>query len=145
MQKKMKEFKRSGRQDVTLKYCKAKYFFYYEFQPDSFATYHIGIAVDKKGKIISPFTFPSKNDYIPVDSNIDYCQFLSIARNNQPNIDPIKEIKLEFDPKEKRFYWLIIQEIVNIKEGRNEFNQVAIDAADKSRVISFKGGAFIQF
>ena len=135
----------SGRVDVEKANCKAKYYFYYEFMPDSVSAWQFGIAVDKKGKIISPFTIPKKSDYIPIDTIIDYCELIGIARAKQPNIDPIKEIKLEFDSKEKRFYWLISQEIVNIKEGRNEFNQVAIDAADKSKVITFKGSAFIQF
>jgi len=135
----------SGRVDVEKAKCKAKYYFYYEFMPDSISAWHFGIAVDRNGKIISPFTFPKKSDYVPVDTRIDYCELIQIARKKQPAIDPIKEIKLEFDPKIKRYYWLITQEIRNIKEGRNEFNQVAIDAADKTKVISFKGGALIQF
>ena len=32
---KLKAFIDSGRQDVTLKFCKAKYLFYYDFMPDT--------------------------------------------------------------------------------------------------------------
>jgi hypothetical protein len=135
----------AGRVDVEKRNCKAKYYFYYEFLPDTISTWHFGIAVDKQGKIISAFTFPKASEYIPVDTNINYCELINIARKKEPNIDPIKEIKLEYDPKVKRFYWLISQEIQSVKEGRNEFNQIAIDAADKSKVNAFKGSAFIQF
>lgn len=135
----------AGRVDVEKRKCKAKYYFYYGFLPDTIATWHFGIAVDRQGKIISPFTFPKAVKYVPVDTNIDYCELINIARRKEPKIDPIKEIKLEYDPQAKRFYWLISQEIQSVKEGRNEFNQVAIDAADKSKVTAFKGSAFIQF
>jgi hypothetical protein len=135
----------SGRVDVIDNNCKAKYYFYYNFIPDTITAWCFGIAVNENGKIISPFTFPSKKYYKPIDTTINYCELLAIAKKTQPNIEPIDEMKLEYDPKVKRFYWLITQQIINPKEGRNDFYQVAIDAADKSRVVSFKGGAFIQF
>ncbi len=142
---KLKEFRDSGRQDVTLKYCKAKYFFYYEFRPDTLATYLIGIAVDTKGIIMNKFNFPSKNDFKPVDINISKCKLVEIARKSQPQIDPIKEISFEYDEIEKRFYWLVSQEIQNIKEGKNNFNQVKIDASDLTKTRVITGTAFIQF
>jgi hypothetical protein len=135
----LKAFKDSGRQDVTLEYCKAKYFFYYEFKIDTLSTYHIGIASDKKGDIISKFNFPSKANYTPVDEKFDYCKLIDIGRKAQPNIDPIKDIKLEFDNEKNRFYWLLTQEIVNSKEGINYFNQVQIDASNLSITKNIKG------
>jgi hypothetical protein len=142
---KLKEFRDSGRQDVTLKYCKAKYFFYYEFKPDTLATYLIGIAVDKNGTIMNKFSFPSKEEYKTVDINISNCKLVEIARKTQPQIDPIKEISFEYDEVEKRFYWLVSQEIQNIKEGRNSFNQVIIDASNLTRTKAITGSALIQF
>jgi len=135
----------SGRQDVTLKYCKAKYFFYYEFKPDNIATFHIGIALDNNGKIISKFNFPSRDKYKTVDTTFSYCKLIDKARQVQKNIDPIKEIKLEFDAKTKRFYWLISQDIVNSKEGINYFNQVYIDAADLSKARTSKASVRIIY
>lgn len=142
---KLKAFRDSGRQDVTLKYCKAKYFFYYEFKPDTLATYLIGIAVDSKGAIMNKFTFPSKNDYKTVNTNISNCKLVELARKSQPQIDPIKEISFEYDKVEKKFYWLVSQEIQNMKEGRNSFNQVIIDAADLTKTKAITGSIFIQF
>jgi hypothetical protein len=142
---KLQAFKDSGRQDVTLKYCKAKYFFYYEFKPDTIATFHIGIALDNSGKIISKFNFPSKNHYKAVDTNYSYCQLIDIARKVQANIDPIKQISIEYDTKAKRFYWLVLQDIVNSKQGINYFNQVYIDASDLSKVTTSKGSVRIIY
>lgn len=141
----LKAFIDSGRQDVTLKYCKAKYFFYYEFKPDTIATFHIGIALDNAGKIISKFNFPSKDNYKTIDTNYSYCKLIDIARKVQPNIDPIKQINVEFDTKTKRFYWLISQDIVNSKEGVNYFNQVYIDAADLSKTKTSKASVSIIY
>lgn len=142
---KLKHFKNSGRHSVTLKYCKAKYFFYYEFKLDTLSIYHIGIALDKKGNIISKFNFPSKANYVPIDEKFDYCKLLDIGRKAQPKIDPIKDIKLEFDTETNRFYWLLTQEIVDSKEGINYFNQVQIDASDLNITKNITGSAHIIF
>jgi hypothetical protein len=124
----------SGRQDVTQKVCKAKYFYFYQFKPDTLASYLIGIAVNKVGKIISPFNFPSKKYYKPIDKTFTYCKLINIARQAQKDIDPIKEISLQYDKVKKNFYWLISREIVNEKEGINYINQVEINAANLSDV-----------
>jgi hypothetical protein len=138
-------FRDSGRNEVTLKHCKAKYFFYYEFQPDTIAGYHIGIAVNDRGKIISEFNFPSKSNYKPVDTTFSYCKLVKTARQVQQNIDPIERIQLEYDTTRKRFYWLISQGLVNEKEGLNYYNQVIIDAADLTKTSTSKGEAFVDF
>ena len=123
----------------------AKYFFYYEFKPDTIATFHIGIALDNSGKIISKFNFPSKDTYKTVDTSYSYCKLVDIARKVQPNIDPIKQISIEYDKKLKKFYWLILQDIVNSKQGINYFNQVYIDAADLSKATTSKGSVSIIY
>jgi len=138
-------FADSGRQDVTLEFCKAKYFFYYEFKPDTIATYHIGVALDTSGKIISKFNFPSKEDYKPIDTTFTYCELINIARKTQYKIDPIEEISFEFNNKTNRFYWLITQEIVNQKEGLNYYNQVVIDASDLTKTKKLKGTVSIVY
>lgn len=131
-------FRDGGREHVTLKYCKAKYFYYYEFKPDTLATYHIGIALDDKGNILSKFNFPSKSQYKEIDTAFSFCRLIDIARKKQMNIDPIKEIKLEFNNRTNRFYWLVIQGLVNTKQGKNYFNQVFIDAADLTKATTSK-------
>ena len=60
---------------VDLARCKCKYFLTYYFRPASIgspptAAYCVGIAVDEQGTIISPFTFPSKQDYQPVNTEV---------------------------------------------------------------------------
>jgi len=141
---KLKTFKDSGRLGVTLKYCKAKYFFYYEFKIDTLSTYHIGIALNKNGEIISKFNFPSRANYSPIDESFDYCKLIDIARKSQPRIDPIKYIKLEFNKETNRFYWLVEQEIVNRKEGVNYFNQVKIDASNIKDTKNIIGSAYVH-
>jgi hypothetical protein len=130
---KLKQFIHDGRTDVTLKYYKAKYFYYYQFKPDTSSAFLIGIAVRKDGKILSPFMFPSKNNYKAVDKNFTYCKLINIARTVQKNIDPIESISLEFDTKSQRFVWMISQAVVKSHEGDNFINQVFIDAADLSQ------------
>jgi len=141
----LKAFVDSGRQDVTLKYCKAKYFFYYEFKPDTIATYHIGIALDKNGNIINKFNFPSKDYYKSIDTTFTYCKLLEIARKVQQNIDPIEEISLEYNAKTKRFYWLLSQEVVDQKEGTNYFNQVYIDAFDLTKATTSRASVRVIY
>lgn len=141
----LRHFKKEGRQNVTLKYCKAKYFFYYEFKPDSVATYHYGVAIDKQNKIISPFKFPKASEYRPIDLSFSYCQLLRIAEQAQPNIKPVDTILMEYDSKGKRFYWLISQEIVDQHEGTNYYNQVLIDAADLTKTKKRQGEAYIVY
>jgi hypothetical protein len=141
----LKAFIDSGRQDVTLKYCKAKYFFYYEFKPDTIATFHIGIALDKNGNILSEFNFPTKNNYKSIDTTFTYCKLVEVARQVQRNIDPIKEIKLEYNSKTKRFYWLISQGLVNEKEGLNYFNQVYIDANNLTKATTSKASVSVIY
>jgi len=138
--KRLRLFKRAGRPDVSLKNYdhRTKYFFYYQYSPDTSASYLIGIAVTKDGKIISPFMFPPKKWYHPIDKSYTYCKLIDIARKIQPKIDPIESIKLMFDTKSQRFLWLITQELVNSHEGINYLNQVTIDAADMSQVQTIK-------
>jgi hypothetical protein len=140
----LRRFQKEGA-DVTLKYCKAKYFFYYEFKPDSVASYHYGVAIDKHNKIISPFKFPKASEYQPIDQAFSYCQLLRLAEQAQPNIKPVDTVQLVYDKQEKRFYWLVSQEIVNQHEGVNHFNQVLIDAADLTKTKTSIGEARIVY
>jgi hypothetical protein len=128
---------------VAMEKCKSKYYFYYTFHPDSLATYNIGLATDEKGNIVSKYNFPSKQDYKLIDPSLTLCKVIRIAKNLNKDILPIKEVKFDFDTKEKRFYWVVSQEILNIKEGINEFNQVVIDASEPRRAKSQKGKTHI--
>jgi hypothetical protein len=141
----LSHFKKAGRQDVTLTYCKARYFFYYEFKPDSLATYHYGVAINEYNKIISPFKFPKASEYQPIDQRFSYCQLLRIAEQIQPDIEPVNTITMEYDQQEKRFYWVVSQEIVNQRAGVNYYNQVLIDAADLTKTKKKQGQARIVY
>lgn len=141
----LRYFKKEGRQNVTLKYCKAKYFYYYEFKPDSLATYHYGVAIDKQNKIVSPFIFPKVSEYKPINLTFSYCQLLRIAEQVQPDIKPVETIRLVYDKQEKLFYWLISQEIQDQHEGVNHYNQVLIDAADLTKTKVSLGEASIVY
>jgi hypothetical protein len=140
----LQSFIDNGR-NVSLIDCKAKYFFYYEFKPDTISNYHIGIALNKKGEIMNRFNFPAEKDYKPFDSSFTYCKIIAIARRVQKNIDPIKEISLQYDSKLRRFYWLIVQELVNDKPGRNSLNTVSIDAIDLKRVTLSRRTVYVDY
>jgi len=141
----IKKFIDSGRQDDFKKTCAAKYYFYYDFMPDSLMHYHMGIAADANGKIISPFEFPSKAEYKPIDTKYSYCKLVDIARKVKIDLEPIKEIQFQYDDKDNRFYWLIIQEIKNEKEGLNYFYEVEIDAANLAKTKLIKAESYIEY
>lgn len=107
--------------------------------------YHIGVAVNKKGKIISPFSFPSKSEYVPIDTTFSYCKLIDIARQVKKDLEPIKEVSFEFDSKTKRFYWLIIEKIKNEKEGLNYISQVMIDASALTETKLIKAKAYVDY
>ena len=142
---KLKTFAEKGRQNLTLEYCKAKYFYYYELELDTISTYLIGVALDKNGKRLNEYRFPDKSNYVPIDTNYDYCKLIEIAKKSQPKIEPIEDIKLDYNEKTKRFYWQITQEIVNQKEGKNYFNQVIIDASDFTKTKNVIGNVNIIY
>ena len=141
---KLKAFRESD-DDVTLKYCKAKYLFYYDFIFNSLMQYHIGVALNASGKIISPFTFPSKKEYKAIDTTFNYCRLIEIASKVRKDIKPIKEIQITFNNKTKRFYWLIIQEIKKQKEEINYFYEVEIDATNLTKARLVKAEAHIVY
>ncbi len=135
----------SGRTGLTLEHCKAKYLFNYQFGPDTAKTYIFSVAVNKYGKIISPFPFPPKRYYKPVDKTFTYCRLIAIARKVQKKIDPIDEISLQYNKKSKRFYWLVAQAIPDDHEGLVHNNEVMIDAADLSKVKKTQGEADVIY
>ena len=141
----LKAFLDSGRQDVTLKYCKAKYFFYYNFIQDTLMRYNIGIAVNAAGKIISPFSFPSKKDYKPFDTSFTYCKLINIARQVKKDIEPIESISLEFDSETRDFYYLVTEKIKEQKAGLNYINHVRIDASDLTKAMLTKTKVYIDY
>ena len=57
----------------------------------------------------------------------------------------VREVKLDYDAKSKKFYWLISQDVINSHEGWNHFNEVLIDAADIRGVTSQTGRVSIEF
>jgi hypothetical protein len=136
---------KSRQPQVDWEKCKAKYYFYYKFFPDSIASYNIGIAVNEQGKIISQFKFPAKQDYVPIDTSLTVCRVVDIAMKANKDIVPIEEVKFDYDPKTKRFYWVISQEILNVREGENKYNQVIVDAANPKIVRTQVGKSHVVF
>jgi hypothetical protein len=116
-----------------IKSCKYKYFFYYKFFGDNLACYNIGIAVDKNGKIISTLPFPKKTEYQPIDTTLNACRVLDIARKVNININPISEIIFDYNPETRKFYWCISQALKDRKQGKNIYDIVIIDAANASQ------------
>jgi hypothetical protein len=140
----LKLFTDSGAQ-VSLEHFKSKYTYSYSFEPDSITGYNIVVAVNRFGKIITPFIFPSKRFYKPIDKSFTYCKLIEIARKAQKNIDPIDKISFEYDKKKKRFYWFISQALVNEHEGANYVNVVYIDAADLKKVTTERSTMFVVY
>jgi len=120
--------------------CKAKYYFSYEFRPDSIAQYHIGVALDSLGNVVSKFNFLPAKKYRSIDTSFTYCGLIQSARKAQPGIDPIKEIKIDYDEKKERFYWIVIQSEMNsnpTKKGMQSIHKVKIDASNLHKVSSW--------
>lgn len=140
----LKLFIDSGAQ-VSLKHYKTKYTYSYTFEPDSLTGYNIIVAVDRFGKIITPFIFPSKRFYKPIDRSFTYCKLIQIARKAQKNLDSIDRVTFEYNKKTKKFYWLISQALVNEHEGANDVNVVYIDAADLKKVRVVKSKVFVTY
>lgn len=141
----LKKYIERGNTNATIKYCKAKYYFFYHFNIDTNISYNVGFAVNRKGRIISKFNFPSKHQYVPIDKNMSVCKAIEIARSINKNIDPIDKMVIYYNEQLHRFYWLISQKILNIKVGENDVNQVYIDAANPKIARSQIGKARIVF
>jgi len=132
---------------INLARCKCKYFLTYYFRPVSAATspkaaYCVGIAVDEQGTILSPFTFPSEQDYQPVEPTLTVCEVIARARQFAPKLGPIAEVRFEYDSSSKRFYWLVEQEVTSPKRGENIFTQIVIDAANPAQVKAQKARSY---
>jgi hypothetical protein len=114
--------------------CKAKYFFYYNYSPIENANYHIGIAVNDKLEIVNEFNFPSKDYFKPIDKGLTMCKLIEISKKYKEQIEPIEEIKFEYNPQSQRFIWIISQGLVNENEGINKFNELIIDASNSANI-----------
>lgn len=124
---------------VDMTRCKGKYFLTYYFRGDSKAAYCIGVAVDEQGNILSPFSFPSKQDYKPIDTTLTVCEVLSKARKFNRKLGEIQEVRFDYNPTSKRFYWLVAQEVKKPKREENTFIEVVIDAAEPARINAQEG------
>jgi hypothetical protein len=130
---------------VELIQCRAKYFFYYYFVPTPDVRHCVGIALNEREEILSKLTIPSKEEYIPVDNSLTICEVIKIAKQTNPQIEPIDKISLDLDVAKKQYSWTVSQIIVKPVEGENEFNEVLINASDRTKTIQTKGKSFIQF
>ena len=125
--------------------CRGKYYFYYYFRADSKAAYCVGFAVDEKANIISPFNFPSKQDYKPIDTTLTVCKVIEQSKRYSKKITPIDKIEFEYDSKAKRFCWLITQKLVAPRAGLNTRHQMVIDAAEPAKVAIRKEQVHVSF
>lgn len=115
------------------RHCEAKYNFYYEFRSDTIARHFIPILLDSNGVMLHKFAFPSKNEYKQIDTNFTYCKLINIAHEAEKKMDNVDRIQFEYDPKRKKYYWLLYQSIEEDKWGNNYY-EVIIDAADLAKV-----------
>jgi hypothetical protein len=127
---------------VRMDSCRAKYFFYYKFIPIENVHYNIGIAVNEQGEILNKFDFPAKKDYKNIDKKMTICDILEIAKKYKEQIEPIEDIKLHYNEKEKKFYWLVSQGIKERKEGIHYYNELLIDASNRKQVKVVKSDFF---
>lgn len=133
----------SGRMpSVIMDSCRAKYFFYYKFIPIENVHYNIGIAVNEQGEILNSFNFPAKKDYKIIDKEMTICEILEITKKYKKQIEPIEDIKLHYNEKDKKFYWLVSQGIKERKEGIHYYNELLIDASNTKQVIVVKSDFF---
>ena len=114
--------------------CRTKYFFSYDFIPIENVHYHIGIAVNEYGKILNKFNFPAKKHYKMIDKGLTICDILEVAKKYKTQIEPIEDIKLRYNEKEKKFYLVVSQGVKERKEGIYQCNELLIDASNKKQV-----------
>ena len=126
---------------VIMDKCKAKYFFCYKFIHIENVHYNIGIAVNEQGEILNKLDFPAKKDYKKIDKKLTVCKVLEIAKEYAEQIEPIESIKLHYNEKEKKFYWLVTQVVG--KGDDSEYNQLLIDASNKKH-IEIKQRGFVR-
>ena len=119
---------------VIMDKCRAKYVFGYKFIPIENVHYNIGIAVNEQGEILNKLDFPAKKDYKKIDKKMTVCKVLEIAKRYAEQIEPIESIKLHYNEKEKKFYWLVKQGLKEKKEGIYFLNELLIDASNKKRI-----------
>ena len=119
---------------VIMDKCKAKYFFNYKFIPIENVHYNIGIAVNEQGEILNKFYFPAKKDYKKIDKKLTICDIIEIAKKYAEQIEPIDYIKLHYEEKDKKFYWLVRQGMKELKGGMYYHNELLIDASNRKKV-----------
>lgn len=133
----------NGHSKIEIMYKKIKdqfkYVYLYDFKADSISSCEFRFQVDRFGKVILNFELPPKGRYKPINKHFTYCQLIHIARKAQTHIDPIRSIKLCYNINNKRFYWIISQDISDKALGSHYYNYVQIDAADLSKVKKAKG------
>jgi hypothetical protein len=125
--------------------CRAKYFFNYNYSPIENANYHIGIAVNDNLEIVNKFIFPQKKDFKPIDKNLTICKLIDISKKFKEQIEPIDEIKFDYDSESKSFIWIIRQAIVNEKEGLNKINELIINASNSEMIEIKESGVIIIY
>jgi hypothetical protein len=119
---------------IIMDKCKAKYFFYYKFIPIENVHYNIGIAVSEQGEILNKFDFSAKKDYKMIDKKLTICDVLEIAKKYEEQIYPIESIKLHYNEKDKKFYWLVRQGLKEYTKGTHYLNELLIDASNRKHV-----------
>lgn len=109
---------------------KTKYYFRYRFSPFSNVDYRIGIALDDKFSVISPYCFPASKrgthfwEIITPDSAV---RSALISFKNR--IIPVGEVKLEYDQKLNCFSWRVEHDVPEgLNEGRHSFDFVNVNA-----------------
>lgn len=73
------------------------------------------------------------------------CKLIDISKKFKEQIEPIDEIKFDYDSESKSFIWIIRQAIVNEKEGLNKINELIINASNSEMIEIKESGVIIIY
>lgn len=123
---------------VDLAKCKTKYFFFYHLIPTKGVKFCVGIALDDNLDIISELPFPSVDNPTTLDSSLNVCNAIRIAKESGTPIMPIQDVYFDFDFEREAYVWVVRQKVRNPYGKVLEYNEVTIEAVDGTQTTAYK-------
>lgn len=123
---------------VDMYKCKTKYFFFYHLTPAKGVKYCVGIALDDYLNIISDLPFPSTGNTVTLDTSLNVCSAVQIAKETGTPITPIEDVYFDFDYEREAYVWVVRQKVQNPYGNVLEYNEVTIEAIDGTQTTSYK-------
>lgn len=123
---------------VDMYKCRTKYFFFYHLVPSQGVKYCVGIALDDYQNIISELPFPSADNPAILDSSLNVCNVVKIAKETGTPVTPIEDVYFDYDFERGAYVWVVRQKVRNPYGKVLEYNEVTIEAVDGTQTTSYK-------